>query len=95
MRFTSERLARAACDALKTALRLCSASRSVFQAEYASALTSGTATSVKPQAAGREKTAGTQPCPYNFNKILAVARTNVTHPGPRIYLVAASPPMAS
>src|SRR5712664_2003273 len=33
MRLTSERLARAACDALNTAVRLCSASRSVFQAE--------------------------------------------------------------
>jgi hypothetical protein len=33
VRFTSERLARAACEALYTALRLCSARRSVFQAE--------------------------------------------------------------
>jgi hypothetical protein len=48
MRLTSERLARAAWDALYTALRLCSARRSVFQAEYASAPTSGSATSVNP-----------------------------------------------
>src|SRR3954470_21822305 len=48
MRSTSERLARAACEALKTALRLRPARRSVFHAEYASAPTSGIITSVKP-----------------------------------------------
>ena len=48
MRFTSERLARAACAALNTAFWACPASRSVFQAEYMSAIASGSATSRKP-----------------------------------------------
>src|SRR6267142_414551 len=58
MRSTSERLARAACEALKTALRLSPARRSVFHAEYASAPTSGIITSVKPVSSSPRKDRG-------------------------------------
>ena len=58
MRSTSERLARAACAALNTALLLCVASRSVFQAEYASAPTSGSMTSVNPARSSPRKDRG-------------------------------------
>ena len=48
MRFTRARLPRAACAALYTALRLCSARCCVFHAEYSSAPASGTATRRNP-----------------------------------------------
>src|SRR5436190_9816810 len=67
MRSMSERLARDACEALKTALRLSPARRSVFHAEYASAPTSGIITSVKAVSSKPRKERG-------YGSVAAAAR---------------------
>jgi hypothetical protein len=68
---TSERLARAAWEALNTALRLCSARRLRCSGRAGERPTSGTATSVNPVSSSpeRPRIGRAQPCPYNFNKI--------------------------
>src|SRR5437868_656142 len=67
MRSMSDRLARAAWEALKTALRLSPARRSVFHAEYASAPTSGIITSVKAVSSKPRKERG-------YGSVAAAAR---------------------
>ena len=93
MRLTSVRLARAACDALNTAVRALLGELLAVPGgigERADQRQRPPARS--PPGTSRETTADT-PCPYTFSRLYRLARTHVTDPRPaavlRVYLVAA------